>query len=883
MSKVAVIGAGYVGLTTAACLADLGNDVVVVDINHEKIGQLKHHRVPFYEPGLSELVERNAKAGRLKFTTAYEDAVPGAEYAIIAVSTPEGEGGEADLSYVEAAATSIAECMDGPLVVVNKSTVPPLTGDMVSDVLRKPNRGHTAAVVSNPEFLREGSAIQDFMHPDRVVIGSHDRQAAEKVARLYAPLEAPILITPNIYTAEMVKYASNAFLAARISFINEIARICERVDADAKLVAEGMGLDKRIGPSFLDAGIGYGGSCLVGDETVLIRCSDGVHLTRLDAAFARFHESRSMDVLAWHAGTGSVEFFPVSAATLRPHEGEIVEVRTKMGRRVLCTPDHPFVTREGLKLAEELTTDDWLPIALQPLQTPARTLTFDLLDGLKHAGLEREDVIVRPKAAVLAGVQARELRPALAIARSHDVLRAGALRLVEVDELNMALDSASLKTARNGTLVPMNIEAGPKFWRIVGLYLAEGHVSADGKRQRIQWSFDHHGEEDLVEEVRGFWARLGVKADVRHLPTTTSVTVSSRILAGFWLGILEVGRNCNDARMPDQIWDQPIEHKRALLAGYWLGDGSWSYIRGGPSVILECGTTSPELADGLLRLLADLGVVASMRVGRTAKSTHDTYWIRCSGPDQVEKLLDLVPERERGSILASINQQKKRIAPTGYRREGESTAWVRVVDIKRKPHSGHVYSLEVPGVHTFVTTGGLVTHNCFPKDVKALAALAERFDYHPELLHAVMDINRDQRMLVIDKLRDCLEELPGSVVGLLGLAFKPNTDDLREAPSLDIAKVLLAAGVLVRAYDPAAMEGARKLLPDIAYMDDAYEVAEGADALVIVTEWNEFRLLDLSRIKKSMKARAVVIDGRNIYDPPVMRGHGFTYRGIGRE
>jgi UDPglucose 6-dehydrogenase len=431
LSKVAVIGAGYVGLTTAACLADLGNDVVVVDINHEKIAQLKNHHVPFYEPGLNELVERNARAGRLRYTTAYEDAIPGAEYAIIAVSTPEGEGGEADLSYVEAAATSIANCMDGPLVVVNKSTVPPLTGDMVSTVLKKPNRGHAAAVVSNPEFLREGSAIQDFMHPDRVVIGSHDREAAEKVALLYSTLDAPILITPNIYTAEMVKYASNAFLAARISFINEIARICERVDADAKLVAEGMGLDKRIGPSFLDAGIGYGGSC-------------------------------------------------------------------------------------------------------------------------------------------------------------------------------------------------------------------------------------------------------------------------------------------------------------------------------------------------------------------------------------------------------------------------------------------------------------------FPKDVKALAALAERFDYHPELLHAVMDINRDQRMLVIDKLRDCLEVLPGRVIGLLGLAFKPNTDDLREAPSLDIARVLLAAGAQVRAYDPAAMERSRLIMPDIEYMDGAYETAAGADALVVVTEWNEFRYLDLARVKQSMR-RPVVIDGRNIYDPAVMRGHGFTYRGIGRE
>ncbi len=431
MSKVAVIGAGYVGLTTAACLADLGNDVTVVDVDREKVEQLTRNQMPFFEPGMAELVKRNAESKRLRFTTSYADAIPGAEYAIIAVSTPEGEGGEADLSHVEAAASSIADHMTGPLVVVNKSTVPPLTGDRVSSVLQERNAKHQAHVVSNPEFLREGSAIQDFMHPDRVVVGGHDRQAAEKVAKLYEPLEAPILITPNIYTAEMVKYASNAFLAARISFINEIARICERVDADAKLVAEGMGMDKRIGPSYLDAGIGYGGSC-------------------------------------------------------------------------------------------------------------------------------------------------------------------------------------------------------------------------------------------------------------------------------------------------------------------------------------------------------------------------------------------------------------------------------------------------------------------FPKDVKALAALAERFDYHPELLHAVMDINRDQRMLAIDKLRDCLGTLNQKVVGLLGLAFKPNTDDLREAPSLDIARVLLAAGAHVRGYDPAAMERTRTVLPELEYSKDAYQLASGADALVVVTEWNEFRQLDLTRLKNSMRT-PVVIDGRNIYVPATMRSLGFTYRGIGRE
>jgi len=425
-----VVGAGYVGLTTAACLADLGNDVSVVDIDHEKVRALRRHRIPFYEPGLREVVERNARAGRLRFTTSYSEAIPGAEFAFIAVATPEGDHGEADLSYVQRAAACIAESLDGPLVVVNKSTVPIGTGDIVSEVIDQHGAQFPVEVVSNPEFLREGSALRDFMSPDRVVIGAHHREAAEQVAKLYEPLAAPTLIY-NLYTAEMVKYASNAFLAARISFINEISRICERVDADAKLVAEGMGLDKRIGSQFLEAGIGYGGSC-------------------------------------------------------------------------------------------------------------------------------------------------------------------------------------------------------------------------------------------------------------------------------------------------------------------------------------------------------------------------------------------------------------------------------------------------------------------FPKDVKALAVMAEQYDYHPELLNAVMDINRDQRMLAVEKLRECLGSLRGQVVALLGLAFKPNTDDMRQAPSLDIARALLKRGAVVRGYDPAANDRARTILPELDYRANAYSAARGADALIVVTEWNEFRQLDLMRLKRAMR-RAVVVDGRNIYDPALMRRLGFVYRGIGRQ
>jgi UDPglucose 6-dehydrogenase len=429
LSRITVVGAGYVGLTSAACLADLGNDVCVVDIDPEKVRQLRRHRLHFYEPGLQEVVERNARAGRLQFTTSYAEAVPGADFAFIAVATPEGEGGEANLRYVEQAAASIAENLAGPIIVVNKSTVPIGTGDVVSEVIRRTNAQHHVDVVSNPEFLREGSALRDFMEPDRLVIGAHRREAAEQVARLYESLGAPIVIY-NIYTAEMVKYASNAFLAARISFINEISRICERVDADAKLVAEGMGLDRRIGSQFLEAGIGYGGSC-------------------------------------------------------------------------------------------------------------------------------------------------------------------------------------------------------------------------------------------------------------------------------------------------------------------------------------------------------------------------------------------------------------------------------------------------------------------FPKDVKALAAIAEKYQYHPELLNAVMDINRDQRLLAVEKLRECLGTLRDQTVGLFGLSFKPNTDDMREAPSLEIAEVLLKKGATVRAYDPAAVDKAKAIMPGIEYRRNAYSVARGADAVVVVTEWNEFRQLDLARLKRTMR-RPVVVDGRNIYDPATMRRLGFVYRGIGR-
>lgn len=269
MKSITVVGVGYVGLVTGVCFADLGNQVVCLDINEERIEGLKRGVMPIYEPGLEELAARNVRAGRLSYTTSYAKGLRDAEFVFIAVGTPEGVDGEADLRYVRMAARSIAEVMDHPVIIVNKSTVPVGTGDWVADIVREYcNDDVDFAVVSNPEFLREGSAISDFMVPDRVVLGSLDPDAAQKVAQLYLPLRTTIMIT-DLRTAEMIKYASNAFLATRISFINEIANVCEALGADVKEVATGMGYDKRIGHAFLDAGVGYGGSCFPKDVKAL--------------------------------------------------------------------------------------------------------------------------------------------------------------------------------------------------------------------------------------------------------------------------------------------------------------------------------------------------------------------------------------------------------------------------------------------------------------------------------------------------------------------------------------------------------------------------------------------------------------------------------------
>jgi UDPglucose 6-dehydrogenase len=267
MRRICVMGTGYVGLVTGSCLADFGNAVICLDINEEHIAQLKAGKIPIYEPGLEEMVTRNTQRGRLSFSTEMPFAIKASEIIFIAVGTPSQPDGEVDMSYVYAAARSIGEYMEDYKIVVNKSTVPVGTGVQVDQLIGESQPEMDFDIVSNPEFLREGSALDDFMHPDRLVIGASSQRALEAMVDVYRPLyqsDIPMVLT-DVESAEMIKYASNALLAAKIVFINEIANVCEAYGADIGSVARGMGLDERIGPHNLYAGAGYGGSCFPKD------------------------------------------------------------------------------------------------------------------------------------------------------------------------------------------------------------------------------------------------------------------------------------------------------------------------------------------------------------------------------------------------------------------------------------------------------------------------------------------------------------------------------------------------------------------------------------------------------------------------------------------
>ena len=419
-------------------------------------------------------------------------------------------------------------------------------------------------------------------------------------------------------------------------------------------------------------------------------------------------------------------------------------------------------------------------------------------------------------------------------ARTGDVKRSGALRLDEALRADLPWREGALATASNGAHVPTAIGIDRAFWRVVGLYLAEGHAAFEANgTARVCWSFHPTAELHLVDEVLAFWAGQGVRARARRAPTTHQVIVQSRLLGAFWKGVLGLARNSYEQRLPDLVWDLPSDEKWALLSGLWEGDGSWSLVNGGPSVVLELGTVSDELADGVLRLLGDsgswrrAGSVAPHDRRRTPTGSGSAEPIRCSARSCWSRsAIGWACSRRSTASASALPRRATGASATAQRGPGFS-------ELRRERHDGHVYSLEVPYSHTVVTSGGVTTSNCFPKDVDALKQLAGNSGYHFQLLTAVIEVNELQKRRVIGKLHEHLGGLVGKRVALLGLAFKPDTDDMREASSLVLSARLLAEAATVVAYDPVAEEQARALVSGITFASSPLGAVEQADAVVL--------------------------------------------------
>jgi UDPglucose 6-dehydrogenase len=897
---VSVVGSGYVGTTVAACLADLGHEVTTVDIDEDIVAAINDGEAPIHEPGLDPLVSVYG-GDRLRATTDY-DAIRETDLTILALPTPSNDDGSIDLGPMQAGAESVGEALaskDGyHLVVVKSTVVPGTTEDTLAPLVAEASGktlGADLGVAVNPEFQREGTAVDDFMEPDKIVLGTQgDDRALDLLAELYEPLvtqwDTPVVET-GLAEAEMIKYANNAFLASKVSLINDLGNICKEYGVDAYEVADAIGKDDRIGAKFLRSGVGWGGSCLTGDQRILAKDKIGTKLLTLAEFFDTYAADGEVDdVSVLSYDDGEFEFKPVLAATRRSYDGELHTIRTKMNKEVSVTHDHPMVTIEGgepvVREAQSLSEGDAIPVQTTLPSDPVGSI--DILELVADSPrFDNESVYLKPSLELAEFKD--ELRDHLAeynkqfsYDKVHEFTRKNYLVLDAFleyeDELPFGRTDFGLYTTVGGgqTYIPAVLDADEDFWRFIGYYLSEGHINNDDSgrgsntRKRIFLSFHPTDEEEYVTDVESYLKSLGIRYRTDTQETATHIEVSSRILAYVlrWLGC---GTGSYSAAIPDLAYQERRENRKALLSGLFRGDGYIEYTNHSNAVVYDYGSVSEDLIQGMQFLLHSLNIVPSYKTSQSTKSTQPAHFLRVSSKHQIAALKDMFLPAEQERIQERLDQYAVDIEPSSHS-VGESNTTVDVREISITEDEIDVYSLEVADTHTFVTTDGLVVHNCFPKDLAAIIQHARAADYEPRMLQAAVDVNDAQPERLLSLLDEHVD-VDGKRAAVLGLAFKPGTDDIRNSRAIPVIEGLRERGAEVVAYDPVAMERMRDRFPDIEYAESAPAALDGASGAVVVTDWDEFATLDE---EFDAMTEPVVVDGRRI----VQRREGITYEGL---
>ncbi|RUM60671.1 MAG: nucleotide sugar dehydrogenase [Persephonella sp.] len=891
--KITVIGAGYVGLVTAACLSEVGHEVMCVEKLPSKLEILCRGMSPIYEPGLNELLQKNMNENRLFFTDKIEEGIKFSDVIFLCVGTPQGEDGKADLSQVEEAVRQIAENMDGYKLIVEKSTVPVNTHKRIEKTVKRylKDKNIEFDVASNPEFLREGSAVYDFMNPDRIVVGVNSERAKKIMEEIYKPFTDkgfPLVIT-NTTTAELIKYASNSFLAMKISYINMIADLCEKVGADIKEVAKGMGYDKRIGSQFLNAGIGYGGSCFSPDEIVFVRTDNGIETLTFEELFkkGKGESIQGLKILSAEEDEG-LKIVNLDFLTVREYEDYMLEINLSMGRKIKITKDHPVLVLKDNEiktvLAEELEVGDELvfPFLKNDLEE-REVLGINLIDELEKSDL-LEDVLLHS----LEFIENFDyIKENSSNKYQYDIKRVGTVRLREVINIKESVYTDLLSTIKNRKAeIPSKIRIDGDFARFLGYYSVEGFIIEDlgrnGKvRKRIGLTFNKN-EYEYIGDVKGILNRLGIHFTEKIEGNAHTIFISSRIFGYLLENVLKAGRNSDSKAVPPQILISNRDIRREYLKGLFRGNGSIVKANKGKNLYIDFATVSRKLANGVILLLQMEGIIASVREKFYNKSKVLTYNIRINGYENVRRIGELFGKKwERYKNI--LSEYKREISPIGYRLK-KNYAVLKIKDIKSYHYKGNVYSLESYNFK-LISSYGLFIHNCFPKDVKAFIKIAEDYGLDFSLLKDTDDINKNRRKQFVKKIEEALWVVKDKNIAIWGLSFKPNTDDIREAPSIDIVNSLLQMGANLKLYDPQAREHFQALFPEssrLKYAYDKYDAVKYADGLVILTEWDEFKNVDFEKIKSLMHT-PIIIDGRNIYDLEDMKKYGFEYYSIGRQ
>ncbi len=901
--KISVIGTGYVGLIQSVGLAEFGFDVVGIDIDETKVKHLNEGKCPLYEDGLDELLQKHV-GNKLKFTTSY-DEIKDSDVIFLCVGTPQDDEGNADLRFIYSATESIKNQLDDSYkTIVIKSTVPVGTNRKIKELLKDYN----VDVVSNPEFLREGIAVYDFFNPERIVLGFENLKnekpidTMKKVYGYFKDKNVPFIIT-NWESAEMIKYASNAFLATKISFVNELSKLSDEVGADIKTISEAMGIDKRIGNKFLNAGIGYGGSCFHPDEMLFVDFGDGLECMSFKELFDELSRdnNRMVKILSIDENL-KLNLVDLKLITKRDYSDDLIVLKTSMGREIKITKDHPVVVMNGdklnIKLAEDIEEGDEIALPNGEFNSNNDIITIDVLEEIKNTSLI-EKTYLNNKNMVLNEFE--NIRAHLSNKYIHDVKKNGTVKAKDMLPLKSILDkynytSNRLFTVRSrSTTIPLKIKVDKDFARLIGYYLAEGWISEDRKRngsnrKRIGISFGAH-EEEYINDVKNILNKLDINYIEKIDNGFHSIIISSKLLAYIFEEVLKCGNNCYNKQIPPQIFNSPQDIKWEFLKGILRGDGGLVRLNNNKNLNIEYGTVSKKLANSLMILLQSFGIITSLKRCYNNKSTVLTYIIRINGLNQVKKIGELFGEKWN-NYKEIVDNYKRNIKPTGYRRYN-NYATLRVKSIEREYYDGEVYSVETDN-NLLISSYGILIHNCFPKDVKALIKQFENNNISPKLIKATDEVNEEQICWFFNKIKKYYNnDINQKTFAVLGLAFKPNTDDLRESRGIKLIEILLKNGAIVKGFD--YVEKARentinryKLDKSKAFygynlyiLEDLYETVKDADAIVITTEYN-FNNEDWEKIKTAVKNK-VVFDGRNILNAEKIKKLGFEYYGVGRK